>query len=270
MPHEIRYTLRSYAPGAQQPAHEHDFSSISIILAGAVAEIVGGTEVIARAGEALLKPAGVRHANIYGARGTTILAVTGLVDRAVAPQEWRRVQSNLIIPCVSKLFRKLRDTDGSGVEDVWDLLATLESSGVRKKGDPPKWITDARAAVEQSNGDYSVSDQANAAGVHPVYLARVHRAWFGESIRDFAKRIRMVRAVELLVHSEKPVAKVAAETGFSDQSHMCRTFAQTNFLSPSRFRSLVAEVRGEGQTGIEGQYRAGNLPSSAEAVPDST
>jgi len=59
------------------------------------------------------------------------------------------------------------------------------------------------------------------AGLQLIYgVRRVHRCTIGECIR----RLRVERACRQLSSSDESLATIAANTGFSDQSHFSRTF----------------------------------------------
>ena len=47
--------------GAQVPEHRHDSEQLQYVLEGALRCVVGGEEIVVRAGEVLTIPAGVRH-----------------------------------------------------------------------------------------------------------------------------------------------------------------------------------------------------------------
>ncbi|MEV0495898.1 helix-turn-helix domain-containing protein [Streptomyces atratus] len=62
-------------------------------------------------------------------------------------------------------------------------------------------------------------------GVSKYRLVRVCTAWFGLSPHQLHLRLRLDRAGEWL-RRRTGVAEVAYETGFHDQPHLTRVFAQ--------------------------------------------
>ena len=60
---------------------------------------------------------------------------------------------------------------------------------------------------------------AAAVGIDPSHLARVFRKHHGVSIGAYGRRIRLERAAEQLVKTDRSIAAVAADSGFTDQSH---------------------------------------------------
>jgi AraC-like DNA-binding protein len=69
-----------------------------------------------------------------------------------------------------------------------------------------------------------VFDRAAEAGAHPVHLAREFRAQEKQTPGDYVQRLRVRAACDLLGDRDTSLAGVAADCGFSDQSHFTRTF----------------------------------------------
>jgi AraC-like DNA-binding protein len=89
-------------------------------------------------------------------------------------------------------------------------------------------------------GRPSVAELARSVGVHPVYLTRSFRRRYGCSIAGYVRRIRVEQIAALLISREcPPLAAVAHELGFADQSHLCRTFAAELGVSPGNYRRTI-------------------------------
>jgi AraC-like DNA-binding protein len=58
---------------------------------------------------------------------------------------------------------------------------------------------------------------------------------------EFIQKVRMDAAVRLLRETDHPIAKIALECGYSDQSAFTRQFRQTIRVSPSHYRRLSRE-----------------------------
>jgi AraC family transcriptional regulator len=83
-------------------------------------------------------------------------------------------------------------------------------------------------------------DLAREAGVHPVHLARVFRKMERRTPGEYQQRLQVRAAGELLRDPEWPLAAIAAECGFADQSHFTRVFHRMAGTTPARFRRAVA------------------------------
>ncbi len=87
----------------------------------------------------------------------------------------------------------------------------------------------------------SLSAMADDVGVHPSHLCRAFHRFRGRSIGDYVVGLRMQLACRRVVETDWPLADVAAEAGFSDQSHMTRTFKRLLGIAPGAYRRTVRE-----------------------------
>ncbi len=85
----------------------------------------------------------------------------------------------------------------------------------------------------------SIPVMAAELGVSRATLYRDFKSAFGCSPGDYLRRARIELAVEALCKSRRPVADVAAECGFYDQSHFDRWFRLALGVSPSEYRRSV-------------------------------
>jgi AraC family transcriptional regulator len=81
-----------------------------------------------------------------------------------------------------------------------------------------------------------VADVAAALDIHPVALARAFRATTGSSPSEFVRRLRLDWAMSEVARSARPLASIAAEAGFADQSHMTRALRAAFGVTPARVR----------------------------------
>jgi AraC-like DNA-binding protein len=69
----------------------------------------------------------------------------------------------------------------------------------------------------------------------PFHLLRVFRAAVGLPPHAYQIQLRVARAKELL-RAGMPIAAVAVEVGFVDQSHLTRHFKRLVGVPPGRYR----------------------------------
>jgi len=75
--------------------------------------------------------------------------------------------------------------------------------------------------------------------VHASHLARVFRKFKGCTIGDYVRGLRVQHASRRISDSEDSLADIALAAGFSDQSHLSRTFKQHTGMQPRQFRILL-------------------------------
>jgi PAS domain S-box-containing protein len=64
---------------------------------------------------------------------------------------------------------------------------------------------------------------------------------FGTTPRRYITQVRLKAAAELLAGTDRPIADIAAEAGFYDQSHLTNHFTRHFGLSPLRYRERHGE-----------------------------
>src|SRR5262249_7531702 len=89
-------------------------------------------------------------------------------------------------------------------------------------------------------------------GCHTVHLSGEFHRRFGESLGEYTNKVRVRRACALMVGDNESLAMVAAATGFTDQSHLCRVFKSLLGCTPSEFRRSRFAFRAAGITAAPG------------------
>ena len=77
---------------------------------------------------------------------------------------------------------------------------------------------------------------AGAVGVHPVYLATAFRENFGVTIGEFVRKLRIELACNELTKGDLPLATIALQAGFVDQSHFSKVFKSFLGTTPAKYR----------------------------------
>jgi AraC-like DNA-binding protein len=97
----------------------------------------------------------------------------------------------------------------------------------------------ARLVRDRLDDDAPSLDRlARELGTHPSHLVRVFRREYGLPPHRYVVGRRLDRARSLLL-AGLPIAEVAVETGFHDQSHLTRHFRALLGTTPGAFRSAA-------------------------------
>jgi AraC-like DNA-binding protein len=86
----------------------------------------------------------------------------------------------------------------------------------------------------------SLPELARELSVSPHHLSRVFRSVCGHSIARHRMRLRVRVALERLVRGERHLARLAADVGFADQSHLCRVIRAELGSTPAALRAALA------------------------------
>jgi AraC-like DNA-binding protein len=99
-------------------------------------------------------------------------------------------------------------------------------------------VDSAREALA-ANPNRSLSELAAQLFVSPHHLSRIFRSVTGETISRHRMRLRTRNALERLAGGEQDLARVAADAGFADQSHLCRVVRRQTGHTPSALRQAL-------------------------------
>jgi AraC family transcriptional regulator len=123
---------------------------------------------------------------------------------------------------------------------VLELIGAITGFQSPEKTAPP-WFRRVKERLHENFRDrMRMSELASEAGVHPVHLARVFRKMEKRTPGEYQQRLQVRAACELLRNRDWPLAAIAAECGFSDQSHFTRIFRRMAGTTPAKFRQAIA------------------------------
>lgn len=89
------------------------------------------------------------------------------------------------------------------------------------------------------NGELSITEIAGACQLSRSYFIHAFRETTGQTPHQWLVGQRLARAQALLADFALPLAEVAVDCGFSDQSHFTRVFAQHVGMPPGSWRRKV-------------------------------
>lgn len=90
------------------------------------------------------------------------------------------------------------------------------------------------------NVELSLPDLARTLAVSPHHLSRTFRAMTGHTISRHRMRLRTGGVLERLADGECNLARLAADFGFADQSHLCRVVRAEVGETPRVLRAALA------------------------------
>lgn len=256
----LRIAEQAYPPGLRQPRHAHAETTVTIVIGGSLRERVGRVDEIARPLSVVVKPGGTEHADEFGSEGTRTLQIA-LTDCDAGDAErwertlrvWRWRHAGPAVQSFLALLRVVRSVDSTGVSKrgdeiecaAHDVLAAVGSQdGATHSAAPPHWLRVVREELDDAGpAPPRVRVVAASAGVHPVYLARQFRRFYGCSVSEYLKQRRLQHTADLMAVSDDPLSLVSYSAGFADQAHMCRVFRAGTGVTPGAFRALARAGR---------------------------
>lgn len=102
-----------------------------------------------------------------------------------------------------------------------------------------------RFMQEHMHEPISRDDVASVACLSPSHFSRVVKQSFGYSFTDLLSKMRIERAQELLVRTDKSLIHICLDCGFSDQSYFTKVFHKSTGRTPGEYRRTHREIRGK-------------------------
>lgn len=81
-----------------------------------------------------------------------------------------------------------------------------------------------------------VADIAKQCGMSYSCFAKKFHETYGMSCKGYIERMRIFKAEELLLFTEHDLSYISQETGFSDCSHLIKSFKKLRGITPKQFR----------------------------------
>ncbi len=89
---------------------------------------------------------------------------------------------------------------------------------------------------EHLHEDISRDDVAKVACLSPSHFSRVVKHTFGQSFTELLTQMRVDRAKEMLIRTEKSLIQICLDCGFNDQSYFTKVFQKVTGHPPGEFR----------------------------------
>lgn len=100
------------------------------------------------------------------------------------------------------------------------------------------YLKEAITFIEQNfQSSITVENIASVCGINRSYLGKIFQKNVGKSPQEFLIQYRMVKATEMLRHTDLPIAKIGASVGYENQLHFSRAFKTVYGVSPSQWRA---------------------------------
>lgn len=249
----FRITDALFPPSLRLPSHYHQWACFAVVLAGSVDKTFPGKSYASLPSTIVTMPPQERHLDQFEKKGAHMLVV-----------EPTHVSEELLAPCLPlfdqishfrdadmariawQISQELRSSDDASALAINGLVLELLSVAVRTISNtgqtadykqPPQWLNQAKELIhEQFRESLTIAMLATAVNVHPVHLSRTFRKFYGVTIGVYIRQLRLNWATAQITQSEKPLAIIAAQAGFTDQSHLTRLFSQHKGVPPGQYR----------------------------------
>ncbi len=246
----FQLTERVHPPNWVLTSHAHELTMIGIVLKGSYTELIGGRSQECGPHSLQLLPAGENHVYRFGEADVRCLTIAikpqrleGIRQFSTTLDRALHIHEGILSPLIMRLYKEFRLMDGASVLTIEGLILETLGDATRQNTRSmslaqPLWLRQAKDFIhENATGGVSLIDAATFVGVHPTHLASMFRKFYGSSIGEYVRRVRLDYAVRELTQSDKPIAEIASAAGFYDQSHFTHAFKLHLRMTPTEFRT---------------------------------
>ena len=222
--------------------HDHDWPSLTLPVLGECTESCEAGVIRLAGLSAVIHPPGAFHSDTVSGRGMETVSIqldpAWLSDTLTSSRLGRTRfvsggRGGAAATRLSRLWATVSTPESELRQATGHLIALALSDQQSPPG--PHWIS--AVAAQAGAWEQRTADLARRLRIHPAWLARAYRNVIGEGLHETARRNRIERAVLLLRTTQRPLADVALESGFCDQSHMTRNLRQLLGRTPRQIRA---------------------------------
>ena len=254
------------------PWHWHDELEILVVETGTVRVSVNGADYMVKQGEGFFINTEALHGVWSAGAGPCYLQsvvfhprlVGGSVDSILWQKYLEPLLSDQCRPCVHlPNVREWEKTASKAIEAAWrSCVSEAEGFEFEVRGQlsrliflltkncPPaekrpseKTLRDGERIKtmlqyiqEHYNGELTLPEIAESANLSENECLRCFRSMIGSTPIQYVKQVRIQRAAELLVSTDRKISDIGAECGFQEMSYFAKTFRELKGCTPGEFR----------------------------------
>ena len=248
----FRFTEKTYSSTSRLPGHSHELAHFCFVLRGNYHETIGSRTFGREPMSLVFYPSDVSHAEDHLTDGRHFLVEIDLAGLERVREFGARLDEPTTLGADSqtslaaRMYREFRERDRFSplaLECISNelLIAASRKLSSASERRPPQWLETVKEYLRENYSEQvGLTELALAAGVHPTHLARVFRQFERCTAGDYVRAVRIRNAQKRLLLSKQPLADIALDAGFADQTHFTRSFKRATGMTPSEFRRIFA------------------------------
>ncbi len=137
-----------------------------------------------------------------------------------------------------RAYFELLNYDSFSADSIDQLLQSLFWEGKPERN--TDWVAQLETLLNDRWDEFpSLEELSKELKVHPVTISKFFPKHTGMTLSDYMRKLKVRRAVNLLINSSKSITEIVFICGFSDQSHMTRLVKKHTGYTPGKIRTLV-------------------------------
>ena len=246
----LRLSESAYPPFLKTPKHCHKNACFSLILSGHSSQTYGQNTRERKPSTMLFYSTEESHSESFARVGSRIFSIEighqwshKLREAVTLRNESLVFEGGLLNFLARRVYHEFHNSDQVTPLAIEGLVLEIFAEMSRRKPDisttrPPRWLTHAKDLIHSGFLDSSsLSEIAVQVGVHPVYLAGAFRRYYGCTVGEYVRKLRIEFAMNQLIFSDTPLAQIAVTAGFANQSHFNKMFKRQTGVTPGVYRT---------------------------------
>lgn len=224
------------------PKHEHRAATLCFVVDGSFEEKLDNRILEGSKGTIIYRPADASHCDRFLSDRTVTFALDLPSEiGAYGPSAPQVVSSPKTAQLMRQLYRESIEPDPYSALAATSLLLSIQDELALVPDNnelrPPGWLRRVHDKLNTQESKLpSLEELAVAANVHPMHLTRVFRRFYGCSVGQFQRDLRLDRCSRLLKTTSLSIGEIAMTAGFCDQAHFIRAFRAKHGCTPRQFR----------------------------------
>lgn len=239
----------SYPAGLWIPSHTHEHSFFSFCVGGEPGRFLASRGELQ--GRLIYHPPGETHGGHKRDEwGNSFYVELGpelqkRLDEFGTPVNSFNLESGHARQLAARLYKEFHERDAASTIAIEGLVLEMLARCSRDSVAPansrlPPWLAQAHGIVtEEYAQGLSLYAIAKRVGVHPVHLATEFHRFYGCTVGDRIRSLKIEKACLLLAGPVTSLAEIAADLGFSHQAHFSRTFKAYIGVTPLEYRKRL-------------------------------
>lgn len=153
------------------------------------------------------------------------------------------LKNPLIKNSVNKIFieSKIQDEFSNlSIESSLLEIFTVIQGTDQNSGKNPIWVRKLQEILHEEGTDYSLKSLSLTLDIHPIHLSREFSRYFGTSLGNYLRLVKLNKAFHLLATKQFSMTEVCYQCGFYDQSHFISSFKRIYNSTPTKLLKIIS------------------------------
>ncbi|WP_343604891.1 AraC family transcriptional regulator [Fluviicola sp.] len=235
----------AYDSDSNPSFHAHEHPHVSFILQGGNIEYRGAESIVRGANEVTFYHSGELHKTLPATEHTRNLNLE--IDSAFLDENrfsedqlkkaiGKNPDSNLfLLRMQSEIHLNDQLTESALHALLFEFVTGLDVKNYREI----HWCVKLHELINDRWAEpFHLNELSVELGVHPVTISKHFARYFGCTLSEYVRKLRIQRSLPLIQSREHSLSEIAFLCGFADQSHFIRVFKHYTGMSPKNYRML--------------------------------